>query len=277
MDWCASQATRDNQRNEARLQYLQRASSKTLELPSWLRLEPDFATLPDRSWLAFEIAFTLERPWYSKDDRPFHVLDNPLHKDRVFGVPYMAAASWKGLLRWACRMQAGLHDHLAQHGGTLDRWQDPPWILHLFGNEKEEKESFQRGALAFYPTWLSKIGFEVINPHSRKTRAGTQPIYYEVVSAGAKGTLRLLYAPLPSAADRDKVKPNEAFVSFLDATECLLTTYGISAKRTAGWGTARVDGWKAWRNGQPPIADQSLTSFKEKLQPWLDEGDRQHG
>ena len=70
--------------------------------------QPDHASLPDSTGFGIEVSFTLETPWYSKDDRPFHVLDNPVRKDRVFGVPFMSAASWKGLLRWAYGMKAGL-------------------------------------------------------------------------------------------------------------------------------------------------------------------------
>jgi CRISPR-associated protein Cmr2 len=259
----------EREKNAARQRYMERASSPRLELPSWLQLDPPFDRLPDSSWLAFEVMFTLETPWYSKDDRPFHVLDNPLRKDRVFGVPYLAAASWKGLLRWACQMQAGLLGYLEQHGGKLESWSDPSWIVHLFGNEKGEAEEFQRGALAFYPTWFDKISFEVINPHSRKTRAGTQPIYYEVVPAGTEGTLRLLYAPLPSAAARDKVTPGKAIERLLESVEVLLTTYGMSAKRTAGWGTASVSQWTAYRRGQTPIQASALADFKTKVKPWV--------
>jgi CRISPR-associated protein Cmr2 len=263
VDGCTAWSARgDDQRNEARRCYTNRASAGTFALPSRLQLDPPFDQLPDTSWLAFEVTFTLQTPWYSKDDRPFHVLDNPVRKGRVFGVPYLPAASWKGLLRWACRMQAGLHDYLEQHDGTLDRWQDPVWIIHLFGNEKGETEDFQQGALVFYPTWFDKIGFEVINPHSRRTRAGTQPIYYEVVPAGTEGTLHLLSAPLPGAAPRDKVKPGEAI-------EALLTTSGMSAKRTAGWGTASVRQWKAWRNGHEPVEAETLADFESKVKPWV--------
>ncbi|MCL4509267.1 MAG: RAMP superfamily CRISPR-associated protein [Chloroflexi bacterium] len=240
-----------------------------MDLPSALQIEPRFDRLLDDSWIGFEVKFTFQTPWYSKDDRPFHVLDNPVRKDRVFGVPYMAAASWKGLLRWACRMQSGLLDHLANHNGKLDGWQDPGWIVHLFGNEKGETEDFQRGALVFYPTWFSKIGYEVINPHSRVTRAGTQPIYYEVVPANTPGTLCLLYAPLLGAVARDEVNPGATIGHLLDASEALLATYGISAKRTAGWGTARVDRWLARRNGQPPIQKTALADFKADLLPRL--------
>jgi CRISPR-associated protein Cmr2 len=274
VDGCTAWSTREKQpqqklapRDEARRCYMKRASSASLAIP--LSLEPRFDRLPDPSWVGFQVCFTLETPWYSKDDRPFHVLDNPVRKDRVFGVPFMAAASWKGLLRWACRMTAGLHDHLATPDGRLDGWVDPPWLLHLFGNEKGEDTSFQRGALAFYPTWFSKVGFEVINPHSRTTRAGTQPIVYEVVPPGTEGALRLLYAPAPGAAARDGVKPGEALAMLLEAIERLLVTYGISAKRTAGWGTASPTKWMAHRNGAQPLSKFVANDFKQQFQPWL--------
>ncbi len=228
-------------KNEARKCYMKRASDlKDLKLPPDLNLEPDFSQLPDSSWFGIEVGFTLLSPWYSKDDRPFHVLDNPVRRDRVFGVPFMSAASWKGLLRWACRMQAGMYGHLESHGMKMDSWKDPAWIVHLFGNERAEGEEFSRGALQLYPTWFDKVDFEVINPHRRKTRAGTQPIYYEVVPAGTKGSLRLLYAPLPREVENDKVKPVYVIANLIDGITALLETYGISAKRTAGWGAAEV-------------------------------------
>ena len=209
-----------------------------LKIPKELNLEKlDFSKIPTH-WCSLEIPFTLQTPWYSKDDKPFHVLDNPLHKDKVFGVPFMSASTWKGLLRWACRMQAGLLKHL-ETDPKMNHWQDPDWIIHLFGNEKEEKKDFRQGTLVFYPTWFSKIGFEVINPHSRKTHAGTIPILYEVVPAGTEGTLYLLYAPVN--IDESKKYQKEALNNLITAIEQLLTIYGFSAKRTAGWGIATIE------------------------------------
>jgi CRISPR-associated protein Cmr2 len=265
VDGCTAWSARGPQeRNEARDRYRGRAASAALAVPDWLQLEPSFENLPEDDWLGLEVDFTLESPWYSKDDRPFHVLDNPVRKDRVFGVPYMSAASWKGLLRWSCRMEEGLLRHL-EGGGTIDDRDDPTWILHLFGNEKGEGEDFQRGALAFFPTWFRRIGFEVINPHSRRTRAGTQPILYEVVPAGTQETLQLLYAPLPGAPARDRVQPEDAIDRLLVAIEALLTRYGISAKRTAGWGTARVDGCRVYRKGRRPLQESNLAALARAL------------
>jgi CRISPR-associated protein Cmr2 len=254
----------NRQKNEARRCYMERSSSvANLGLPVELQLDV-VADLPHPAWIGLEVGFTLETPWYSKDDRPFHVLDNPVRKDRVFGVPFMSAGSWKGLLRWSCRMLTGLQRHLEEHDGRLDGWRDPEWILHLFGNEKGEDERFQRGTLAFYPTWFSRVGFEVINPHNRTRRAGTQPIYYEVVPAGAEGALRVLYAPLPGKEGGD------ALGHLIDAVDALLVTYGFSAKRTVGWGTASVQGWTARRKTGQPIAANTAADFKAKLATWLD-------
>jgi CRISPR-associated protein Cmr2 len=235
------QGKKIDHKNNARKCYQEKIRQLSLEFPPNIQSffsKPDFNNFPSH-WVSLEIPFTLQTPWYSKDDKPFHVLDNPLHKDKVFGVPFMPASVWKGLLRWACRMQAGLF-------GNIDNWKDEKddektgWIFHLFGNDKKEEDIFQhrRGALVFYPTWFSKIGFEVINPHSRKTRAGTVPIFYEVVPAGTKGTLYLLYAPMN--IEESKKYRKEALKCLVTATEQLLTVYGFSAKRTAGWGIATV-------------------------------------
>jgi CRISPR-associated protein Cmr2 len=282
VDRCAEWAMRgDDQRIESRNRYIEEVTSKkevtskAFSLPSALSVleSPDFDSAHTgwpASWLGIKVGFELLTPWYSKDDRVFHVMDNPVRKDRVFGVPYMAASSWKGLLRWACRMQAGLQKHLRENDGKIEGWRDPDWILHLFGNEKGEEEDFHRGALVFYPTWFDKIGFEVINPYSRERRAGTQPIYYEVVPIGTNGTLSLLYAPWPGM--KPEAKPGEIMPKLLEAIEALLATYGISAKRTVGWGTAKITEWKAYRKGQDPVQAGTREELWKAIVNWFREG-----
>jgi len=269
-DGCVVWSCREGEKNNARQCYMKRAAELVLDLPPDLHLESDHASLPDSTWFGIDVFFTLKSPWYSKDDRPFHVLDNPVRKDRVFGVPFMSAASWKGLLRWACRMQEGLPDHLEKHDMKMHGWQDPPWIVHLFGNEKGEDERFRSGTFVFCPTWFNKVGFEVINPHSRTHRAGTQPIYYEVVPAGTEGRLRLLYAPLPGEIKRDKVTPADFIDSLIDSIKALLETYGFSAKRTAGWGTAQTNKWTGLlkasdepEKAEPRSTKKTLHSFQD--------------
>jgi CRISPR-associated protein Cmr2 len=276
VDRCAEWAMRgDRQRIQSRDRYVQEVASKTFSLPSAFSVlrSPDFdsgRTGWPASWLGIKVGFELLTPWYSKDDRVFHVMDNPVRKDRVFGVPYMAASSWKGLLRWTCRMQAGLQKHLRENDGKIEGWRDPDWIVHLFGNEKGEEEDFHQGALVFYPTWFNKIGFEVINPHSRERRAGTQPIYYEVVPIGANGTLPLLYAPWPGM--KPEAKPGDVIPKLLETIEKLLATYGISAKRTVGWGTAKIIEWKAYRKGQAPVKAGTREELWKAIVNWFKEG-----
>ncbi len=259
-DGCAVWSCRDGEKNNARQCYMKRAAELDLNLPPDLHLEPDHASLPDATWFGIDVSFTLVSPWYSKDDRPFHVLDNPVRKDRVFGMPFMSAASWKGLLRWAYAMKNGLVGPYPESDQEIIKSKKKE-IVHLFGNEKVEQKDFRSGAVVFHPTWFNKVGFEVINPHSRTRRAGTQPIYYEVVPAGTTGRLQLLYAPLPGEIERDKVTPADFIDGFIDSIRALLETYGISAKRTAGWGTARIDTWTGMLKAstQPPKAETRPT------------------
>ncbi|RME01108.1 MAG: hypothetical protein D6816_12785, partial [Bacteroidetes bacterium] len=236
---------------KARRRYVDHAG-RDIDIPNFIsQTEPNFSSLPSPNWLAFQVDFELLTPCYSKDDRVFHLMDNPVRKDRLYGVPFMAASSWKGMLRWACRMQEGLVAFLESGKSFEQDWRDPDWIVHLFGNEKGESEEFNRGALVFYPTWFDRIGFEVINPHSRERRAGTQPIYYEVVPPGAKGTLSLLYAPWPGM--KPEAKATEVLPKLFEAMETLLTNYGISAKRTVGWGTAKIGKWCACQKTREKI------------------------
>ncbi len=258
-------------KNEARQCYMKRAAELELNLPPDLHLEPDHTSLPVSTWFGIDVSFTLVSPWYSKDDRPFHVLDNPVRKDRVFGVPFMSAASWKGLLRWAYAMKNGLVGPYPESDQEIIKSKKKE-IVHLFGNEKGEDEQFRSGALACYPTWFNKIGFEVINPHSRTRRAGTQPIYYEVVPAGTTGRLQLLYAPLPGEIERDRVTPADFIGGFIDSIRALLETYGISAKRTAGWGTARIDTWTGLLKASDEPAKVERRSTKKTFHSLQDLG-----
>lgn len=145
--------------------------------------------------------------------------------------------------------------------------------VHLFGNEKGENKDFFQGALVFYPTWFNKIGFEVINPHSRERRAGTQPIYYEVVPPQACGTLYLLYAPWPGMKEPKGLDRKQAIQNLLEAIEQLLTIYGISAKRTVGWGTAKIKLWKAYRKGNGQVSAESSADLWANVQAWLNSGE----
>ncbi len=237
------------------------------------------ASLPAGSWF-LQLEFTLAKPWISKDDDPFYVAEsvNPVRKDKVFRVPLMSAASWKGLLRWtAMHVRLALKkDRLKPEDFARERFRQ----AMLFGDEKGEepgqakhfaayldglnqdaalpyrklvKEHFglsaeakemphHSGRLTFYPTFFDLIDVEVINPHSRKTRAGTNPIYLECVPAGAKGIFSLLYMPCdligkPESEVKTQAKEDLRLVA--EGVSAMMLTYGFSAKRTSGFGTAQ--------------------------------------
>ncbi len=115
------------------------------------------------------------------------------------------------------------------------------------------------GRLTFCPTFFDQIDVEVINPHSRKTKAGTHPIYLECVPACAQGTFTLLYVPFDLIGqDEEKVgtQAAEDLKLVAEALREMFLTYGFSAKRTSAYGTA-----------EPTLANGQLTMAIPEAQP----------
>ncbi|OQY98069.1 MAG: hypothetical protein B6D35_13205, partial [Candidatus Brocadia sp. UTAMX2] len=144
----------------------------------------DISDLPHFTFF-LQFSFTLAEPYLSKDDEAFYICENPIRKDKVFKVPMVSGSTWKGNMRWTARQTENLNPDKP----------DNDVIKRLFGNEKDEEKNFHRGRLNFYPAFFDQISLEVINPHDRKTKAGTLPIYIESVPEGATGTFSLLYVP----------------------------------------------------------------------------------
>ena len=226
---------------------------------------PDISLFPPGSW-AIQIHFTLRKPYLSKDDVDFYIVDNPVKKEWVFKVPYVAPSQWKGALRAAMTRQ------LAEESKALEDWIERRLQLtRFFGNEKgvdldderfetyldrqkpeaakqyrqrlkEEytQTGFLAGRLHFYPTFFDHIGLEVINPHPRDTGAGKQPIYFECVPAGTPGVFTLLYVPLDAGPkDTDTIKTDLHAVA--RGVRAMLTQYGFGAKTSSGYGVAKDD------------------------------------
>ncbi len=173
----------------------------------------ELATLPAGSF-TIHFTFTLRTPYHSKDDCDFHLLDNPLRKDKVFQLPMVASTGWKGALRAAM-----VQELVAWWRGVDENGRDAEGfarrrfqLARLFGDEKGEEpgepkglaryldevggeeaaEKFRRevrnhfsleaddpmphfqGSLYFFPTFFDNIGLEVINPHDRRTGVGSR-------------------------------------------------------------------------------------------------------
>ena len=203
---------------------IERLKSTGLYLPS-----VDISKLPPFSFF-LQFTFTLATPYLSKDDEEFYICDNPVRKDKVFKVPMVSGSTWKGNMRWT----AGLL------GGTDYKEE----IKNLFGNDRKEDKDFRRGRLNFYPTFFDQISLEVINPHDRKTKAGTLPIYIESVPEDAKGTFSLLYVPFdlmgrPEDVVRTEVAEDMTLVC--NSLRKMMLTYGFSAKKSSEFGVVEKD------------------------------------
>jgi len=194
------------------------------------RLNTVLPTLPRYSWY-ISLPVRLAEPFTGKDDSEMHVLENPICRERVFGVPTVRSSTWKGNLRWMAVM-AGLDQEVRER---------------LFGNETDEEEEFHAGQLFFFPTFFDRIDFEVVTPLVRETRfpkPGTGPIYLECVrhhpDDGARpGEFGLLYLA-PSSAWQSLAETAKQAAADLKHTAAILTemllSYGFSAKKTSGFG-----------------------------------------
>ncbi|MFV9690419.1 MAG: hypothetical protein ACNY01_05560 [Desulfobacteria bacterium] len=241
---------------------------------------PDLTIFPSGSW-AINFNFKLQKPYLSKDDIDFYIIDNPIRKEWVFKVPYIAPGQWKGALRAAMVQQltewwSDLNNdkqHTDKYSEKFVNWRIQ--LTRFFGNEKEvgldEKEPdacldkvggknlarkyreqlnsltntrFFTGQLHFYPTYFTRIGLEVINPHDRETGAGSQPIYFESVPAGAEGVFTLLYVPVDRIGKVDvgiDKRSADNIYQVAEGLRLMLTEYGFGAKTSSGFGVAEDD------------------------------------
>ncbi len=173
--------------NQARDQWKGGALQRSLSVPQdfaalWQHValpRPDLDLLPVGSWV-IQFRFRLRTPYLSRDEELFHVIDNPVRAEPLWGLAFVAPTSWKGLLREAVRTGRDVPDH-------------HPDVQRLFGNPRAAEKGFLQGRLRFFPTFFDKKGLEIINPHDRERRAGRNPILIECVPAEAEGTFTLLY------------------------------------------------------------------------------------
>jgi len=191
---------------------------------------PDISALnylPSLSFMLFA-SFVLIKPYLSKDDNNFHILDNPIRKDKVFKIPMVASTSWKGSLR-AALWQMGHQEENEQ-------------IIRLFGNKPKEEnhKNLKSGWLYFYPTFFKKTDLIVINPHDRTTGTSKRgPIYVECVPKDAKGEFVLMYVPF-CKIDMSQVAKDLEIVA--EGVKAMLTVYGFGAKTSSGFGVVKEEG-----------------------------------
>lgn len=204
------------------------------------------------------IDFKLSKPYISRNDEDFYVIDNPIVRDKVFRIPMVRPSGWKGALSGA----------LYQLELTSDR----EFVKRVFGEVKEsgdeeKRESGTAGRMHIYPSFFldAKTGVEVINPRERKSQAGTKPIPFEVVKQGSSSTFSMLYVPFDCIGKNDDKTISDIqkdVRNLLQGIQGMFRTYGFGAKTSSGFGTAE-DACKVEiriKGGKVPIL---ATNFSE--------------
>ena len=288
-------------RSEGLDQFFKQQYSNFLEPLKLNPTIPDIAIFPEGAW-AINLRFRLQKPYISKDDTDFYVIDNPVRKEWVFKVPYVAPGQWKGSLRaavtrklveWWSDLKDGKQDTDENRKEFVDRRIQ---LTRLFGNEKLDTcldknggenlardyrkqlelmtgTGFFAGRLHFYPTYFTQIGLEVINPHDRETGAGTLPIYFESVPIDSEGVFTLLYIPIASMGMTETevgFHISEDLRVIADGLHDMFTVYGFGDKTSSGYGVAeesfRSEG-QLMIKAQDPEKETTEKSLSEPEEP----------
>lgn len=190
--------------------------------------------LPKYSF-TIRIEFKLSKPYISRNDEDFYVIDNPVLRDKVFRVPMVRPSGWKGSLFGALYQ--------------MEHTSNQNFVKRVFGEvkesgEEERKEMGFAGRMRIFPSFFFdlKTGVEIINPRERQSQAGTKPIPFEAVKQGSHSVFSLLYTPLDRIAkDEDETRPQvqQDIATLLEGITGMFTTYGFGAKTSSGFGTAQ--------------------------------------
>jgi CRISPR-associated protein Cmr2 len=225
----------------------------------------DLTPLPFGSFhIQFE--FTLLKPYISRDDNDFYIIDNPIVRDKVFRYPMVRPTAWKGALRHALWQLE--HDE-----------EDNDQIQRLFGSANDEDDSGKRGRLYFYPSFFTQTGLEILNPHDRERRVGKNPILIESVPQDAAATFTLLYTPLDCIGGDKSETRRQTFADLelvAQGLEAMFTVYGFGAKTSSGYGVAGEDvagklelnypdpDFVAPQRPSAPTLPKAVASFRQK-------------
>jgi CRISPR-associated protein Cmr2 len=196
-------------------------------LKTALVLEPTDLALDHfpRFSTAWQFQFKLATDYLSQDDVSLYPIDNPVRKEHVLKLPMVAPTGWKGALRSAFRLQHSVDDE----NGNLVR---------LFGQTRDNEEG-QAGRLYFFPTYFTRLGLIVINPHDRETGIGARgPILFETVPRDSEGYFTLLYVPRSNVTTSEMT---EDISKTTQALRAMFRTYGFGAKTSSGFGVAREE------------------------------------
>lgn len=209
----------------------------------------DMAAMPAFS-AAVTLRFQLLSPLLTRDDDPFHLFDNPVRKDHIFGTPFLAAASLKGLASDA--FQRGFpHDADWASLGKDDQTRtmryrgDKAMARRLFGVTSDNPDGFSSeiGRVHFSPVWFSHVQYLVMNPTKDDgSGIGTQPIQFEAVSPvddrgkAVQAEIGFFYFNPAGTKESDEATARADLACLVGVLAAWWPALGLGAKRLAGYG-----------------------------------------
>lgn len=238
----------------------------------------DMVLLPEYS-AAVTLRFQLLAPLLTRDDDAFYLFDNPVRKDHTFGVPFLAAASVKGLA--ADALQRGFPPELDWKTlGKNDQERKTAYrrksalARRLFGVASDEKESdSEAGRLHFSPVWFSHVQYLVMNPTKQDgSGIGTQPIQFEAVSPvddkgkPVQGEVSFFYFNPAGAKEADEITARTDLACLVGALAAWWPALGLGAKRLAGYGAVVPLAAKCSGNG---FADMKTPLEFSGAESWM--------
>jgi CRISPR-associated protein Cmr2 len=231
--FCYYDALKDNAREDVKAAYSAplvpeySIPEAVIRLKTALALEPIDLALDHfpRFSTAWQFQFKLATDYLSQDDVSLYPIDNPVRKEHVLKLPMVAPTGWKGALRSAFRLQHKIDDK-------------NDVLVRLFGQTRDNEEG-QAGRLYFFPTYFTRLGLIVINPHDRETGIGARgPILFETVPRDSDGYFTLLYVPRGNMTTSEMT---EDISKTTQALRAMFRTYGFGAKTSSGFGVAREE------------------------------------
>ena len=301
------QITENQQLTEARTQFLlrhgfetamvddpKRARGPAKSLPcrkdelknaGLLDFDPDLALFPPGS-AAVTLRFRLLTPLLTRDDDPFYLFDNPVRKDHIFGVPYLAAASVKGLTSDAYQRGFPAETPWVELGKddqsrTLRYRADQPRACRLFGvaSDDNERQASEAGRLNVQPVWFSHVQYLVMNPTKTDgSGIGTQPIQFEAVAPmdekgkPVEAEVKLTYFNPAGAKESDIATARGDLACLVATLAAWWPSLGLGAKRLAGYGAiapafarCRATGYDRWPKDVEFSGANSWRQLAEKI------------
>lgn len=171
-----------------------------------------------RRGLSIELRWNLQSPFFSRSESEFDAVDNPIARDSLSQLPILRASGAKGMLRHVFKQFA-----------------EPELEAGLFGElnrDASDEISASAGSLVVGDVLFDRVASDVFSPHDRTFAVVDHPVFFEVVPAGANARWGLQLTRLdPETGPRE-------LELLLRAIADLLLLYGMSAKRSSGYGMA---------------------------------------